>query len=236
MSSEQESMEPAMRQRLLDAPDAVLADDDVMRALIAAGEGPRRANVVDLRGVAMDRLEHRLLRLEETHQTVIAAAYDNLTGTKQVHRAILALIEQWHFEDFIRALGTDVTDMLRVSTTRLVLESGAETASEALERVGEVVRVAEPGFIEDYLTRGRGGAGKPIVLRQTRPGETGLYGGGADWVASEACLRLDIGKGRYPAMLALASDDPHHFTPAHGTELLGFFGAVFEQLMRRWLG
>ena len=98
-----------------------------------------------------------------------------------------------------------------------------------------MVRVAEPGFIDNYLTRGRGGVPKPIVLRQTKPPTTPLYGEGSDWIASEGCLRLDIGSGRYPAMLALASDDPHHFTPAHGTELLGFFGAVFEQLMRRWL-
>ncbi len=235
MQTEQDPIEPALRQRLLEQPGALLEDDDLMRALIAAGEGPRTANVIDLRGVAMDRLESRLSRLEETHQTVIAAAYENLTGTAQVHRATLALIEQSDFEDFIRTLGTDVTDILRVSTTRLVLESAAETASEALERIGEVVRVAEPGFIDDYLSRGRGGEPKPIVLRQTRPGETGLYGGGADWVASEACLRIDIGHGRFPAMLALASDDPYHFTPSHGTELLGFFGAMFEQLMRRWL-
>lgn len=236
MQTEQERIDPALRQRLLEAPDAILGDEDLMRALIAAGRTPSRGNVVDLRGVAMDRLEGRMALLEETHRTVIAAAYENLTGTKQVHRAILVLIEQTDFESFIRALAAEVTDLLRVSTARLVLESASQAAPEALRTVGDVVRIAEPGFIDSYLTRGRGGAVKPIVLRATKPGATALYGEGSDWVASEALLRLDIGPGRYPAMLVLASDDAQHFAPVHGTELLAFFGGVFEQLMRRWLG
>lgn len=235
MRTERGEIEPGLRQRLLEEPDRILGDADLMRALIAAGETPGQANVVDLRGIAMDRLESRLARLEDTHQTVISAAYENVAGTKQVHRAILALIEQWDFEDFIRTLGTEVTDMLRVSTTRLVLETTDERAAQALERVGEIVRAAEPGFIDAYLTGGRPVEPKPIVLRRTKPGKAGVYGEGSDWVASEACLKLDIGPGRHPAMLALASDDPNHFTPSHGTELLGFFAAVFEQLMRRWL-
>ncbi|MDJ1006914.1 MAG: DUF484 family protein [Paracoccaceae bacterium] len=235
MASEQQGIEPGLRQRLLEEPDTILSDPDLMRALLTADEPERRPNIVDLRGVAMDRLESRLSRLEDTHQTVISAAYENLSGTKQVHRAILALIEQWDFEDFIRTLGTEVTDMLRVSTMRLVLETTAESAAASLQRVGEVVRVAEPGFVDAYIGQGRDTEPRRIVLRQTRPGKTDLYGAGSDWVASEACLRLDIGHGRYPAMLALGSDDPHHFTPSQGTDLLVFFGSVFEQLMRRWL-
>lgn len=232
MRTEHGQIEPGLRQRLLEEPHAILGDETLMRALLDAGQTDRPGNIVDLRGVAMDRLENRLTRLEETHNTVIAAAYENLTGTKQVHRAILALIEQWDFEDFIHALGTDVTDILRVSTTRLVLETSVENAAEELRKVGEIIRVAEPGYVDAYLAAD---AGKAVVLRQLGPGQTSLYGKSADWVASEACLRLDIGPNRFPAMLAFASDDPYQFTPCQGTELLSFFGQVFEQLMRRWL-
>ncbi len=49
-------------------------------------------NVVDLRGIAMERLEERLDRLEDTHRSVIAAAYDNLAGTNSIHRAVLRLL------------------------------------------------------------------------------------------------------------------------------------------------
>jgi hypothetical protein len=34
----------------------------------------------------------------------------------------------------------------------------------------------------------------------------------------------------------MGSEDPHLFKPAQGTDLLTFFGGVFERQMRRWLG
>ena len=54
-------------------------------------------NIVDIRGIAMERLEHRLDRLEDTHRSVIAAAYENLAGTNQIHRAILRMMDPWIF-------------------------------------------------------------------------------------------------------------------------------------------
>ncbi|HMO71805.1 MAG TPA: DUF484 domain-containing protein, partial [Paracoccaceae bacterium] len=56
-----------LRDRLIAEPETILDDRDVMRALVAANERAMGNNVVDLRGVAMDRLEARLERLEDTH-------------------------------------------------------------------------------------------------------------------------------------------------------------------------
>ena len=41
-----------MRARILEEPDMILGDPDVMRALIAANERAMGGNIVDLRGVA----------------------------------------------------------------------------------------------------------------------------------------------------------------------------------------
>ena len=92
-------------------------------ALIAANERSLGSNIVDLRGIAMERLEARLDRLEDTHRTVVAAAYENLAGTNQVHRAVLSLLEATNFDDFLIRLGGDVAAMLKVDSLRLVLES-----------------------------------------------------------------------------------------------------------------
>ena len=86
-------IEPDLRDRILAEPEAILEDRDVMAALVAANERAMGANIVDLRGIAMERLEARLDRLEDTHRSVIAAAYENLAGTNQVHRAILQLLD-----------------------------------------------------------------------------------------------------------------------------------------------
>ena len=224
-----------LRTRILEAPDMILSDPDVMRALIAANERAMGGNIVDLRGVAMDRLEDRLSRLEETHKSVIAAAYENLAGTNQIHRAILAFLDPLDFESFLRILSTDITDILRVSQVRLVLESHeAGTADAALGQMGEILAVVEPGFVETYIGRGR--PMRQVTLRPTTPAEAMIFGPGNSWIASEACILLDFGEGRLPGMLAFASDDPQHFTPNQGTDLLSFFGGVFERAMRRWLG
>ena len=62
-----------------------------------------------------------------------------------------------------------------------------------------------------------------------------MFGDKADYVRSEACLRLNLGDGRLPGMLVFGAEDPHQFTPQQGTDLLTFFAGVFERVMRRWL-
>ena len=61
-------IEGDLREKILTSPDIVLEDADLMRALVAANERAMGANIVDLRGIAMDRLEQRLDRLEETQR------------------------------------------------------------------------------------------------------------------------------------------------------------------------
>ena len=107
-----------------------------MAALIAANERAMGANIVDLRGIAMERMEARLDRLEDTHRSVIAAAYENLAGTNQVHRAMLQMLDPVSFEEFLKGLGTDVAQTLRVDCVRLVLESTQSTGDDALTQAG----------------------------------------------------------------------------------------------------
>ncbi len=224
-----------IRDRIIAEPEVILEDRDLMRALIAANERAVGANIVDLRGIAMQRLETRLDRLEDTHRNVIAAAYENLAGTNQVHRAILQMLDPLDFQDFLRTLTTDVAATLRVDCVRLVLESVQDADDPALRRLGDVLYVAEPGFVADYVSGGRNVPLRPVTLRQVMPDNDALYSDRAGFVRSEALLRLDFGKGRLPGMLALGAEDPHQFKPTHGTDLLAFFAGVFERTMRRWL-
>lgn len=225
-----------LRDRLIAEPETLLDDRDVMRALVAANERAMGSNVVDLRGVAMERLEARLERLEDTHRNVIAAAYENLSGTNQVHRAILQMLDPAGFEDLLRGLAGEVAATLRVDCVRLVLESEAGGDDPALRRLGEVLCVGEPGFVGHYMTGGRNVPLRPVTLRQVGTGSAALYGDRGAHVRSEALMKLDFGPGRLPGMLAFGAEDPHQFRPAQGTDLLAFFAGVFERVMRRWLG
>ncbi len=233
--SSRPKLEDTLREKILAAPDAVLEDKDLMNALVAANERAMGGNIIDLRGIAMERLEARLDRLEDTHRSVIAAAYENLAGTNQIHRAVLRMLEPVEFEGFLRDLGGEVAEILRVDAITLVLETVQDAEEPAVKRLGDVLCVAEPGFLRSYLTRDRGGEPRQITLRQLSDASRRIYGERADWIRSEACLLLDLGEGRLPGMLALGAEDPHHFTPQQGTDLLGFFGGVFERSMRHWL-
>lgn len=228
-------LDDALRDAILSKPDAVLDDSDLMHALVSANERAMGGNIVDLRGIAMERLEARLDRLEDTHRSVIAAAYENLAGTNQVHRAILRMMEPMDFEVFLRDLGGEVAEILRVDAITLVLESAQNDTDPTVQRLGDVLRVAEPGFIDDYLARAHGGPSRQVTLRQVQTASSEVYGEAAGWVRSEACLRLDFGRGRLPGLLAMGAEDPHQFSPQHGTDLLSFFAGVFERTMRHWL-
>jgi uncharacterized protein YigA (DUF484 family) len=225
-----------VREKLLTQPEAILEDQDMMRALIAANERAMGANIVDLRGIAMERLEARLDRLEDTHRSVIAAAYENLAGMNLIHRATLRILEQDDFEGFLHDLGTDIADILRVDCLRLVLETAQEEESEAVKKVGDVLVTAPVGFSDRYVGRPRDLGGPAVVLRQVREQDKKLFGDSGYWIRSEAIIRLDLGEGRLPALLVMGAEDPHQFKPGQGTDLLSYFGGVFERTMRRWLG
>jgi uncharacterized protein YigA (DUF484 family) len=228
-------IEEDLREAIMLRPDVILDDKELMKALIAANERSMGGNIVDLRGIAMERLEARLDRLEDTHRSVIAAAYENLAGTNQVHRAVMRMLDPVEFEDFLKTLGGEVAEILRVDSLRLILESAQSQSDPVVGRLKDVLSVVEPGFVSDYLGESTGIPVRPVVLRQVQNAEEAIYGPKADWIRSEACLRLDFGKGRLPGLLVMGAEDPHQFTPQQGTDLLAFFAGVFERTMRRWL-
>jgi uncharacterized protein YigA (DUF484 family) len=174
--STRKRIDDSIRESIISRPDMILDDQEMMHALIAANERAMGGNIIDLRGIAMERLEARLDRLEDTHRSVIAAAYENLAGTNQIHRAILRMLDPLEFEPFLKDLGGDVSDILRVDVVKLVLESGQNDQEPAVSRLGDVLSVAEPGFVEDYLAAGREAPLRQVTLRQVQQGDGRIYG------------------------------------------------------------
>jgi hypothetical protein len=222
-------MDPKVREHILSDPGVLLDDMDIMRVLVAANDRAMGPNVIDMRGIAMDRLSARLDRLEDTHRSVIAAAYDNLAGTAQIHRAVLRLLEPERFETFLRDLSGDVRSILRVDSLLLVLESDQAEADDGVERLESPLVMEPRGFVDAYLRAGRSGPARSVVLRPV-----GLASVHEEGIASEACLRLDLGEDL--GILALGSRDERQFQPQHGTDLLAFLGAAVERALRRFLG
>ncbi|MEO8531318.1 MAG: DUF484 family protein [Deltaproteobacteria bacterium] len=224
-----------IRARILSAPEVVLNDTDVMRALIAATDADKGRNIVDLRGVAMNRLEGRLGQLENTHKDVLAAAYENVAGTNLIHRAVLMLLEASDFAQFLALIDNEIPRMLRLDALRLVIETTQNGGAAGLAAYSNAIVTAEPGFIGDYMSLGATPHIKPVVLRPVTSETEIIYGDTQGWIRSEAAMRMDLGSGRLPAMLVLGSENPHQFEAGQGTDLLVFFAGVFSRALRRWI-
>lgn len=228
-------LEDRLRAVILEKPDVVLDDPGVMEALVAANDRALGANVVDMRGIAMARLEARLDRLEDTHRSVIAAAYENLAGTNQIHRAVLALLEPQDFKGFLAALDTAVAEALNLDALALVLESNESDNAQDVAKAAGALCILPAGFGQRYIGTLRNTPPPVVTLRQLHEGDPVVFGEQAAWIRSEAVMPLDLGPGRLPGLLVLGSEDPHQFSPQHGTDLLTFFAGVFERSLWNWL-
>ncbi|TRW95989.1 DUF484 family protein [Paracoccus sp. M683] len=216
------------REKLLADPSVLLADRDLMRALVAAREAEVGHNVIDIRGRAMEALETRLDRLEVAHESVISAAFDNQSGMAVIHRAVLALLEPQDAAGFVENLQAEVAPLLRVDTLRLVFE-----ADEPRPGLPEQIILAPKGAVARLLAGGRRNPrGDDIILRKAAEVTLPVHGIN---VASEALIPLDLGPDHPPALLLIGSVDAGRFSPAHGTDLLRFFGQAFRLALLGWL-
>ena len=222
-----------LRARLLAQPELILGDRDLMRALIGAREATLGENVIDIRGLAMQALEARLDRLESAHESVISAAFDNQSGMNTVHRAVLSLLEPIDFETFLENLETDVAPILRVETLRLIMASGT---NDMLPRTPGPLHMVPSPVMADLISGGRRAPrGDDIILRPVASQTLPYHGETRAPVRSEALLPIDLGPGRFPALLLMGSADLSRFNPAQGTDLLRFFGQVFRLVLIGWL-
>lgn len=226
----------SLRDVILTDPAVVLGDAQILRALVEHEQAERGGNVVDMRGLAMSRLEQRLGQLEDTHQQVISAAYDTVAVTAQVHRAIAEMIAPLDFDGFLAALEGGVSECLRLRAVRIVVETADAQPDGLLDSVSSVVSLVPDGFVAGFAATGRGGVARPIVLRTVERGSVAVYGTAAADIRSEAVVRLDLGPGRATGLLVLGAETEDHFAPGQATDLLEFFSSIFLRLLRGWLG
>lgn len=226
-----------LKGEILKDPALILDDPEVMRALLNSDDEAKGTNVVDLRGAFVSRLEERLNKLEDAHRTVIAAAYENLAGTNQIHRAILALLDADNFEDFLQAMQNDVANILAVDVIRLCLESNEANGGTAIGPDGplkETVIALPITGVSAYITGGRNRATRQVTLRLAGENRDIVFGP-SNIVQSEAILHVDLGPDNPRGLVAFGSSDPERFTADQGTELLSFFAQTLERVLRRWV-
>lgn len=211
-------------------PEATRDHPELLDALIQKPSPRERKksgnNVADFQAYLIDRLKADKTEAIETIREVVETARYNMNNQTRIHTAVLRLLDSSSFESFIESLTDDLSALLNVDITTLVVESDGDRIPH-IPHTG--IRLVPEGTVEKWL------AGKAILLQSDIGGVETIYGPGASLVRSQILLRINIGIGTPPAILAFGSRDPDLFHPGQGTEQIAFLAQVIERLFRAWL-
>ncbi len=230
-------MDDKLREEILAKAHEILNDETLLKALIGTSDKNLGGKIVDLRSVAMQKMDGELKKLKRSNQQVIATAYENLVGMKQVHQVVLKSLEQNSLDKFIANLDTEACDVLRVDCIKLGLEthSSLQNTEKYDSNLSELLDLYPVNFVDTYISQGKNNGSDDVVLRPTPKGCEQLYGKLSKNLKSEGCIKLEIGNEKIIGILALASKEREKFTAQQGVELLKFMGSVFERRISHWL-
>ena len=229
-------MEETVRAELLADPSIILNDQELMDSLLAATDIKLGTNVVDLRHVAMNRLSDKLGELEGTHQSVVAAAYQNLLGTKQIHQAVIQLLGKKSLEDFVMSLNSELLKTLSVDCIFILLEKPDGSVGPLIPTdYRPDIQIVMPGFVNTYITQGGLTELSKVKLRKATSVTNQLFENASIKIESEACVQLNLDENQIIGMITFGSSDANFFEPGQGTDLLKFFASSCEKMLERWI-
>jgi len=221
-----------IRRKILSNPNIILDDIDLMKTLISQSDALSAGNIVDIRSLAMKRLETRVKKVESTNRTIVAAAYENISGTNIIHEALLKLMEINNFHDLENQLLIDLPIILKISNLHLMLENDLPELRPT--KLRNCLSLVKPGTVDKYIRAGSQTNIKKITLRRIPSGSRLVYPNLTNKIKSEALIKLDLGSSRFPALLLMGSTNSDQFHSKQGTELLNFFGKAIERILRHW--
>ena len=213
---------------LIENPNFILNDIDILNSLLSSIPKKTGKNVVDLRSIFSERLEEKYSNLEKTHRNVVAAAHDNISTVKSINRAVLKILQVNNLVDFLEILNSEIKPIFKLASIFLCFDS-IEPLSENwpdhkclhLMKEGECYKYfdLEPGAIPL----------KNILLRKIKSNGSFLNNADNTMILSEAVIAISLSDSKDLALLTMGSTDPDYFNPNQATDLLSFFGGVLER-------
>ena len=222
-----------IKKKIISNPEIILDDLEVMKVLFNSYSEATGENIIDLRSVAIKKLEAKIKQTETTNRSIIAAAYENISGYELIHKAILLILEVDNFEDLQVQLSQTVQPALKVSHIHIMIEQ-EETENTAIKS-NNYISVVKLGSVKTYINLENELLQKTVTMRQVSSPNESIYGQKVHSIKSEAVIQLDLGEKKIPALLIIGSNKAIQFEPKKGTELLEFFGSVMERVIKRWV-
>lgn len=182
--------------------------------------------VADFQSYMIERLKADKENVITSTRELVENARSNMNNQQRIHAAVVRLLEAKTFDDFIHCITMDLSSILNVDISVLVVESNG-TDIPHVHQNG--IRVIPEGTIDKWMED------KSVLLQDNISGIEAIYGGGAALVCSQILLRVDITKDTPPALVAFGSRDPNMFQDGQATDQILFLARVIEQCFRIWL-
>ena len=111
---------PDERQKILENPDLILLDKELLLALLKDSDFPNEENLIDIRNVFLKKLGEKVEKLKLTNSQIIQTAYENQLSVKKIHKCCLETIQTISVDALLKFLSLKSIEILRaVSYTHL---------------------------------------------------------------------------------------------------------------------
>ena len=218
---------------LEDHPDFIGTHTDLLLQVQTPSrfESDRDAKVLDLQQRIIQRLKAETERQARVGRALLEAGSNNMDAQTRCHRAVLCLLEARGFDDFLARLRGPAADHLGVIAIAIGVEAPEGRRPPAAL---STVAALHPGSVDRLIGRDR-----KVRLRSDLDRGNGVppgpFGARSREVKSDALVRLALGRGSAPALLALGAASPATFEADQGTELLVFLAGIVERMISQWL-
>lgn len=182
--------------------------------------------VADFQSYMIERLKADKAEVLSTTKEIVETSRANMNNQQRIHKAVLRLLEANSFDDFIQSITMDLSTLLDIDISTLVVESNGHEIPH-VHTSG--IRIIPEGTIDKWMQ------GKDVLMQSDISGIEAIYGGGATLVQSQILLRVDISLDTPPAIIAFGSRNPHMFHESQASDQVLFLARVIERSFRQWL-
>ncbi len=187
-------------------------------------ENKQGKGVVDFQSFMVKKLKNDKEEIISTAKDIVETSRANMQNQARIQEAVLRIIETENFDDFTQTITMDLTSILHVDITSLVIE----TNSHKIPHINNSgVKLVPNGTINRWLGKSH------HLLEENIKGIEEIYGGGATLVASQALFRIDTNDNNPPSLLAFGSRNPHCFKQGMATDQINFLTRVIEKTLSR---
>ena len=217
---------PEERQKILENPDLILLDKELLLALIKDSDFPDEENLVDIRNVFLKKLGEKVEKLKSTNSQIIQHAYENQLGIKKIHKCCLKTIETRDIGALFEFLCLKATEILRVDVIKIVVSDNTFSNSNIqnciLKSNEEIIKFAQ----KIGITKGKTVRLTNVVNEKKNEAEQLIAR--EESTKSEAIISLLV-NSEFKGFLFFESVDESTFSVDQSTDYLEFFAQVISK-------